>query len=180
MKVVKRILGKALIFAMLLFAFHHFTKKDNASVSAEECKATIVKVIDGDTFMIRRKGSKTEEKLRLIGVDTPESVHANKKKNTKWGKKASQYSKKLTGKTVRLEFDTQKTDIYGRTLAYLYIKEKGKYVMYNKILVSKGYARAVCYEPNHKYKKTFNKLQKTAKKKKLGFWKAGFQKAFPT
>lgn len=185
MKRVKKILGKVLvklvIFALLVLTFSRFVGTDSPKASAEECMATIVRVVDGDTFVIRRKDSKQEEKLRLIGVDTPESVHSDKTRNTKWGKKASQYSKKkLTGKTVKLEFDKQKTDVYGRTLAYLYVKEKGKYVMYNKTLVSKGYARAVCYEPNHKYKKTFNKLQKTAKKKKLGFWKVGYTKAFPT
>lgn len=184
MKRVKKILGKVLvkvvIFAVLVLTVSHFVDPKSQKASAEECTATIVRVVDGDTFVVRRKGSRKDERLRLIGVDTPESVHSDKTRNTKWGKKASQYSKKkLTGKTVKLEFDRQETDVYGRTLAYLYVKEKGEYVMYNKTLVSKGYARAVCYEPNHKYKKVFNKLQKTAKKKKIGFWKVGYKKAFP-
>lgn len=140
----------------------------------------VVSVADGDTFKIRYQ--KKLISVRMIGMDTPESCHAtNAGRNTAWGKKASRYTrKKLTGKTVYLSFDKEKYDRYGRLLAYVYIKNgKGRKVMYNKTLVKKGYARAVCYEPNHKYKKVFNKLQKQARNAQKGFWKDGYDAAFP-
>lgn len=141
-------------------------------------KYRIIRVVDGDTFKVRYQGKNIS--VRLIGVDTPESVHRDTYRNTKWGKKASQYTKKeLTNQMVCLQFDSAKYDKYGRLLAYVYVKDHGKYRMYNKKLVQKGYARAVCYEPNHKYKKEFALLQKQAKKQKLGFWKDGYKKAFP-
>lgn len=142
-------------------------------------KHKVIHVADGDTFTIMYKGKK--KSVRLIGIDTPESVHRNAKRNTKWGKIASDYTKnKLSGKTVYLRYDVQKEDQYGRLLAYVYTLQNGKYVQYNKTLVKKGYARAACYEPNHKYKQIYDKWEKDAKKKKKGFWKDGFKRAFPT
>lgn len=140
----------------------------------------VISVADGDTFKIRYQGELIS--VRMIGIDTPESCHAtDSKRNTAWGKKASKYTrKKLTGRIVYLSFDKEKYDRYGRLLAYVYVLNgDGKKIMYNKTLVKKGYARAVCYEPNHKYKKEFNKLQKQAKKAKKGFWKDGYDAAFP-
>lgn len=136
---------------------------------------SVVRVKDGDTYVIEINGN--EETVRLIGVDTPESVHKNKAKNTKWGKKISKIVKKKLkkGTKVKLTYDKGEKDIYGRTLAYVYVDGK----MINEYLVEKGYARAVYYAPNGKYRKKFEKLQKQAKKKKKGFWKDGYKKAFP-
>ena len=132
------------------------------------------RVVDGDTFVCYISGEKT--RVRLIGVDTPESVHPDATKNTKWGRKVSKWAKKkLTGKTVTLKYDKDRYDQYGRTLAYVYL---GK-TMFNKTLLKKGYARAVYYSPNGKYRKVFNKLQAKAKKQKKGFWKDGYKAAFP-
>lgn len=140
-------------------------------------KYKVERVVDGDTFVIKKSGKLI--KVRLIGVDTPESVHKNKKRNTIWGKKASAYTKRcLLKKKVYLTYDISKKDKYGRLLAYVWTKKSGKYIMFNQTLVKKGYARAVCYEPNHKYKATFNKLQKDAKLNKRGFWRGGYNKAF--
>lgn len=165
----------------------YFTNPGGYSVSASTVykksssgykKCKVKRVVDGDTLLVSY--NKKTVYLRMIGIDTPESVHKNSNKNTSWGRKASIYTKsKLKGKTVYLEFDKDKYDRYDRLLAYVYTKKKGKYVMYNKTLVKKGLARAVCYEPNHKYKKVFDKLQNIAKKHKKGFWKSGYENAFP-
>lgn len=141
----------------------------------------IVRVKDGDTYVIRICGK--EKTVRLIGVDTPESVANNGKlKNTNWGKKSSNYAKQIltTGKKVWLTYDKTKTDAYGRVLAYISIKQNGKKVSLNKLLLKKGYARAVYYSPNGKYRKEFKNLHLKAKRNKVGFWKDGFKKAFPT
>lgn len=150
----------------------------NSIVSGEDKGYVVKKVIDGDTFSILYQGKLTS--VRLIGIDTPESVHRDHSKNTSWGKKASKYTKKkLTGETVYLQWDQQKTDQYGRLLAYVYIKQDEKYLMFNQMLVEKGYARAVCYEPNHIYRETFELIQEQAKKEKRGFWKTDLNIVFP-
>lgn len=75
----------------------------------------VISVVDGDTIKIIVNGK--EEKLRLIGIDTPESVHLDKKKNTKEGKIASEYTKsRLEGRDIKVEFDVQERDKYGRLL----------------------------------------------------------------
>lgn len=126
----------------------------------------VSKVSDGDTIKI--KYNDKMETLRLIGVDTPESVHLDKKKNIPEGKIASDYTKdRLEGKEIKLEFDVQARDKYGRLLAYVYIDGK----MYNEELLEKGYARLATYPPNVKYVDNFTKIQSKAIKSKKGFWK---------
>ena len=141
---------------------------ENQSVDSEvdlgEYK--VVRVVDGDTFIIDYNG--TEERVRLIGVDTPESVHPDESKNTEDGIKMSNYTKdRLQGKIVKLELDVQERDKYGRILAYVYIDDK----MYNKELLELGYAKVATYPPNVKYVDDFTKIQKEARENKVGLWK---------
>lgn len=129
----------------------------------------VVRVVDGDTIVINYDG--TDEKLRLIGVDTPESVHPDKTKNTEFGDTVSTYSKKkLDGKKVGVEFDVQERDQYGRLLAYVYV---GK-TMYNKSLLKKGYASVATFPPNVKYVDDFTAIQKKARNKGKGMWASDF------
>ncbi len=125
----------------------------------------VIRVVDGDTLEVDFNG--TKEKVRLIGVDTPESVHPNAEKNSEEGKLTSKYTKsKLEGKEVALEFDVQERDRYGRLLAYVWFDGE----MYNKHLLSIGYAKVATYPPNVKYVDDFTALQKTAREKKAGLW----------
>ena len=129
----------------------------------------VTRVVDGDTIKIMFNGK--EESLRLIGVDTPESVHPDKSRNTKEGKIASDFAKKrLEGKTVAVEFDIQERDHYGRLLGYVY--QNGQ--MFNKVLLEEGYGRLATYPPNTKYVDDFRELEKAAREKKAGFWSNGF------
>lgn len=126
---------------------------------------TVTKVVDGDTIKVMYEGK--EESVRMIGVDTPESVHPDKSRNTEEGKIASNYTKaQLEGKTVELEFDVQQRDKYGRLLAYVWLGNS----MYNSHLLSQGIAQMATYPPNVKYVDTFTALQKEAREKKIGFW----------
>lgn len=126
----------------------------------------VTSVVDGDTLKIQYNG--TEQKVRLIGIDTPESVHPDKNKNTEYGKKASEYTKKLVeGTKVKLEFDVSQTDKYGRLLAYVYL-ENGE--MLNEKLLKQGYAQIATYAPNVKYVEKFKQIQKEARENKNGFW----------
>ncbi|MEG1501456.1 MAG: stalk domain-containing protein [Clostridiales bacterium] len=136
----------------------------NTSAQAEELYQ-VVRVIDGDTLIIKYHNK--EEKIRLIGVDTPESVHPDANKNVKYGQIASQFSKShLTGKKISLEMDVQERDKYGRILAYIYLDGK----MFNKTLLEQGHAKVATFPPNVKYVDSFLALQKQAQKNKAGIW----------
>lgn len=144
----------------------------NVVDAAKKSKAyKVVRIVDGDTIVVKKNGKKI--KVRFIGVDCPESVHPDSDKNVEYGKIASKYTKKkLKGKKVKLEYDKDKKDQYGRTLAYVYYGKNYK-TMINKSLIKAGHAKAKYYSPNKRYKKTFEKLQKTAKANKKGLWKYG-------
>lgn len=142
------------------------TKTSVQTGQAIDGEYEVVSVTDGDTFEINYNGTKT--KVRLIGIDTPESVHPNSKKNNKYGEEASKYTKSLLErKTVKLEFDVSPQDKYGRLLAYVYL-EDGE--MLNEKLLKEGYAQVATYPPNVKYVENFKELQKEARENKVGFW----------
>lgn len=123
---------------------------------------TVERVIDGDTIVLTNG-----EKVRYIGIDTPETKDPRKPVEY-FGKEAYEANRKLVeGKTVRLEFDVQKTDKYGRLLAYVYIGD----IFVNAWLVENGYAKVSTYPPNVKYQELFLKLQKEARENNRGFWK---------
>lgn len=124
--------------------------------------ATVDRVIDGDTIELS-----TGERVRYIGIDTPETVHPSKPVEY-YGKEASEFNKRLVeGKQVRLEFDIQLTDKYGRTLAYVYLMD-GTFV--NAELVKQGYARVSTYPPNVKHTDEFLSLEREARGGRRGLW----------
>lgn len=133
----------------------------------------VIRVVDGDTIIVSIDGK--EVRVRLIGIDTPESVSTYGNENTKEGKEVSDYvTEQLTGKSVYLEYDKRRIDTYGRTLAYVYL-EDGK-TMLNKVLIERGYAQVMIVEPNTKYMAEFEKLEAMAENSRLGFWGTGFFK----
>lgn len=126
----------------------------------------VTRVVDGDTIVVHVNG--VDEKIRLTGVDTPESVHPDKTKNVPYGKVSSDYVKDLlSGKKVYLEYDVSKTDRYGRILAYVYLEDG---VMLNKLLLEEGQGVLLTVPPNVKYADEFVKAEKQAKKNKKGLW----------
>lgn len=127
----------------------------------------VKRVVDGDTFWVYNDSMKAI-KVRLIGVDTPETVHP-RKSGEYFGEEASDYVKSLLETNrVRLEYDVGKEDRYGRTLAYVYL-EDGTFL--NADLLKKGYARIMTIPPNIKHADYFLKLERKARKKKKGMWK---------
>jgi micrococcal nuclease len=125
----------------------------------------VERVVDGDTIIANIDGESI--RIRFIGIDTPESVNSDDSKNCEYGKVSSKYTKKLlTGKKVSLVYDTSKKDIYGRTLAYVYLGNE----MVNYNLVANGYAVAKEYVPNTKYSSLFTYAQIQAEKNKVGMW----------
>ncbi len=125
--------------------------------------AEVKRVVDGDTFE-----TKSGEKVRLIGVNTPETVKPNSPVEH-YGKEASQFTKsKLTGKTVYLFADAGDKDKYGRLLRYVFIQ--GDPVMFNETLIRQGYANTMTIPPNVLFQDSFVKLEREARSKKKGLW----------
>jgi micrococcal nuclease len=131
--------------------------------------AKITKVVDGDTMHVvfNEAGKVKEETIRLLLVDTPESVDPEKPVQP-FALDASKYAKDtLSDKDVKLEIDVSERDKYGRLLCYLYIGDK----MFNEMLLENGYARvAYVFPPNVKYVDKFREIQKTAQLKGINIW----------
>ncbi len=126
----------------------------------------VVRVVDGDTIIVDIDGAET--RVRLIGIDTPESVHPDDTLNSERGQVASDFtSALLTGKQVYLEYDEEMTDKYGRTLAYVFLSDK---TMIEAELLKNGMAEVMTIEPNSKYASYFEKLEAEAQRNKSGFW----------
>lgn len=133
-------------------------------------EAKVLRVVDGDTLKIQIADK--DYKVRLLGVDTPESVSPKKEKNTKEGKIASEYTKKnLEGKDIILEFDVSPYDRYGRLLAYVYVDG----ICYNEKLLEEGYAKVMMISPNVKNSKYYRQIEKQAKENNAGFWNGFFK-----
>ncbi len=127
----------------------------------------VSKVIDGDTFWIQ-DGSEKGKKVRLIGVDAPETRKTKKKEVGYYGKEAKEYLKtRLSGQKVRLEYDVDQTDHYGRLLAYVYL-EDGTFL--NAELLRLGYAVVMTVPPNVKFADQFIEIQREAREGKRGLW----------
>jgi micrococcal nuclease len=131
---------------------------------AKTITAQVTRVIDGDTIEVRLDGR--VEKVRYIGVNTPETRHPTKGKEP-GGEEAKALNRKLVaGKTVRLELDVQQRDRYGGLLAYVYVDR----MMVNAELVRQGYAQVMTIPPNVKYQDLFLKLQRQARERGKGLW----------
>lgn len=125
------------------------------------------KVVDGDTFWVD-DGSPKGMKIRLIGVDAPESRKVFKKEKEYFGVEAKEFAKqRLSGQNVRLEFDVDSLDRYGRTLAYVFLEDS---TFFNAELVRKGYAQIMTVPPNVKYVEHFVSMQAEARDSARGMW----------
>ncbi|MBP9759257.1 thermonuclease family protein [Candidatus Dojkabacteria bacterium] len=121
----------------------------------------VINVIDGDTFTI--EGGAV---IRMIGIDTPETVHPSKPIQC-YGKEASQKTKELLeGKEIKLEKDVSETDKYSRLLRYVYVDD----IFINEYLVSEGFAKSSSYPPDVKYQNKFVEAQKKAQEENKGLW----------
>ena len=137
-------------------------------LSNKDGSLKVTKVVDGDTFWAD-DGSEKGVKIRLIGVDAPESRNVFKKNKGYYGQEAKAYVSNLfEGQSVRLEYDVDSLDQYGRTLAYVYLLD-GTFV--NADLVKNGYAMVMTVPPNVKYADDFVKYQRDARKNNRGLWK---------
>ena len=121
----------------------------------------VIRVIDGDTVSLQYLG-----KARLIGVDTPETVHPEKPVEF-FGKEATDFTRRhLDAEEVRVEYDWQRTDSYGRVLVYLYLEDG---TFFNAELVKLGYAHAYTKYP-FKYLEEFREYEQEARENGRGLW----------
>ena len=153
-------------------------REDKNSSEENFTQAKIVSVTDGDTVTARINNK--DYKLRMIGVDTPETVHPSKPVAF-YGKEASDFTKSnLTGKTVYLEKDVSERDKYNRLLRYVWLSkpanpknpsfEDVRDKMFNGILLRDGYANLATFPPDVKYLDEFRKIAKFAEIQELGLY----------
>ncbi|WP_019156954.1 thermonuclease family protein [Robertmurraya massiliosenegalensis] len=152
-------------------------------------EAKVINVVDGDTIDVQIING-SEERIRLILIDTPESKGEYEKDPEPFAIEAYEFTKKaIQDRTVWLEIDKEERDQYGRLLAYIWlddvvenkevltddkevviIGEKIGMVTLNALLLKEGLANVAVFPPNIKYQKHFEDIQGEAKKEKRGIW----------
>ena len=135
---------------------------EHRPVTGSAATAFVQRAVDGDTVLLS-----SGERVRYIGIDTPE-LHHPRKPVEPYAREAKEFNRRLVeGKTVRLEFDVQRRDKYGRLLAYVFL-EDGTFV--NAELLKQGYAHLLTIPPDVKYTDLFVQLQREAREAKRGLW----------
>ena len=131
--------------------------------------AVVTAVVDGDTIDVEIRGR--DERVRLIGIDTPETLRPGTPVEC-FGPQASTFTAELlpAGTPVRLERDIVGRDDYGRLLAYVYRAEDGIFVNYE--IVRHGYARPLAFEPNVTFADVFVAAAHDAESDDVGLWSA--------
>lgn len=134
--------------------------------AGDRFEARVIRVVDGDTVKIRRDGSR--DTVRLIGVDTPESVKPGSPVEC-FGKEASRETTRLLrGERVTLVLDREPRDRYDRLLAYVYRVRDGRFV--NHHLVRRGFATTLSIRPNTRFARRFAAAQDAARREGRGLW----------
>jgi micrococcal nuclease len=129
-----------------------------------------VRVVDGDTIRARTDDGAVV-RVRYIGVDTPEIAHPGATRPAGcFGREADRANRALLpeGEAVRLLFDADRRDRYGRLLAYVYRRRDGLFV--NERLVRDGLARALEVAPNLRFARRFAALSREAERARRGLW----------
>ena len=151
-----RSVAAAVVLALVLLS--------TACASAASFDGTVVRIVDGDTIHVRI-GDRVE-KVRYIGVNTPE-VHHPRKGEEPGGREAAEVNRGLVAaRHVRLETDVRSRDRYGRLLAYVWVGD----TMINAELVRLGYAQVMTVPPNVRHQALFVKLQREAREAARGLW----------
>ena len=136
-----------------------------AGARAEPIEGTVVRVVDGDTIHVRLADH--VEKIRYIGVNTPE-IHHPTRGEEPGGREAAEVNRRIVAdRRVRLELDVRTRDRYGRLLAYVWVGD----LMVNAELVRLGYAQVMTVPPNVKHQELFVKLQREARDAGRGLWR---------
>ncbi|MCS6886248.1 MAG: thermonuclease family protein [Acidobacteriota bacterium] len=127
----------------------------------------VIKVVDGDTIKVRRKGERNLQTVRLIGLDAPECSSREREGQEPFGTMAQQYlSVAITRKIVRIETDVQKENEAGELLGYVWLDDR----LMNEEMLKQGLAMLATEPPNIKYVERFQKAQRAARESGRGIW----------
>ena len=158
-------IGSLILLAVLALLIVRPWEGD-ASAGPAAVTAPVMRVVDGDTFEARIDGE--TEDVRLIGVDTPETVKPGTPVQC-YGPRASHFTHQLLeGRTLRLVFGVERHDVYGRLLAYVHLGDR----FVNAILVRRGLARTLTIPPNDRYASFLRRLEAAAARAGRGLWAA--------
>ena len=139
----------------------------NAAIPANAIAVTVKRVVDGDTIHVFLDNN--DVTIRMIGIDTPETVDPRKPVQC-FGKEASNHARQLlNGATVYLEIDDSQGDYdkYNRLLSYIWMAD-GR--MFNQVMIAEGYAFEYTYNRPYKYQAQFKDAQRNAQTQQLGLW----------
>jgi micrococcal nuclease len=158
-------LGSLALLAILIIALlTEGSDEEPGEPLPDSPTVAVTDVVDGDTIEVDYRGG--SEDVRYIGVDTPESVKPDTPVQC-YALAASHFNERLVeGERVRLVFDAEQRDVYGRLLAYVYVGDR----FVNAALVRRGYARTLEIEPNTRFADLFDRLEQEAANAGLGLW----------
>jgi micrococcal nuclease len=163
-----RRLGLVLLIAAAAGAGVLRTGGEEADDPRAASEAAVLRVVDGDTIAVRVNGR--AERVRYIGVDTPESVKRGTPVQCFAHAAAAENARLVAGERVRLVRDVEARDRFGRLLAYVYRVRDGRFV--NAELVRRGYARTLTIPPNVRFADRFAGLARAARAAGRGLWSA--------
>lgn len=159
-----------LIFSLIvaIYEFYWSATPDQSILGVNESLVPVVAVVDGDTFKVDING--TIETVRLVGINTPESVDPRKPVEC-MGKEASDRLKTLIANTsVRLEKDPTQSnkDRYGRLLRFTFLPDGTDVGL---LLIEEGYASESLYSKTpHKYRQQYLSAEQQAQQQQKGLW----------
>jgi micrococcal nuclease len=137
----------------------------NSNISQPDL-ATIVSVVDGDTIVLSVQNQ--TETVRLLGIETPETVHPTRPIEC-FGPEASAFTKATLekGSVVKLVRDVEPRDRYQRLLVYLFLTDG---TLFNQLLIDRGLARTLSIEPNTAFASQFASHESSARNRRVGLW----------
>lgn len=158
--------GSALLLLLALTVLVRPWEGLGAEEGPSRAWAYVTRVVDGDTVEVQLDGE--EEDVRYIGVDTPETVKPEEPVQC-FGPQASDFNHRLVERQrVRLVFDEERRDVYGRLLAYVYLGDR----FVNAELVRRGFARTLTIPPNDRFAERLKRLEIEAARTGRGLWGA--------
>lgn len=179
-------IGRAFTVLLLVVLGVVFKPQDKSCCRTENSRLSGVFVIDGDTIKAQIKNS--PESIRLIGIDAPElSPNERAEKQTAWwgcsvggvnaaGAKAkAALQKLLESGNIYIELGSEARDQYGRTLAYLFVKDGSSQELINAKMLESGFARRFKVAGNNKYDELLSKAEQRARERHLGLWGRAYE-----
>ena len=155
------------VVAVILLRPWEFEHHHSGPEPSQVLTGVAVRAVDGDTLEVRLDDGDVET-VRLIGVDTPETVKPDTPVQC-FGPQASAFEHRHTeGKRVRLLVGVEPRDFYGRLLAYVFVDDRFLEVE----LLRRGLARTLTFHPNDRFAPRFEKLERIAAKRGKGLWNA--------